>query len=410
MKVVIFGYGKTGRSIAKWLLQKKYIVTVIDQKKILSANFSYVAEKDPFDFSQQDLMILSPGIPLDHPKVKEAQLAGIKILGEMEFVLHQIPNRIIAITGTNGKTSVTSWIAQTLNFYGICAEAMGNIGVPISELLIHPEPEKVIVLEISSFQLQTLKYKSFSLGIILNISEDHLDHHQSFQEYVSAKMHLDQCMKPEAKLFVSEKIQKHYAQKFTHPIQSYETISFQKKYREVWKKQGLSLQNLQAVYAILKEFYLTKKDFFCASKKFKKPPHRMELILQKNQICFYNDSKATNVAAVVHAVHQLKGSIILIAGGKDKKGSYEPWKNAFKNKVKKVLLMGEAKERIFQVLFPDYDVEKVSTLNQAVDIAWKMAKPNDIILFSPGCSSFGQFENYKHRGQSFKKIVSKVAK
>ncbi|MBP9841289.1 MAG: UDP-N-acetylmuramoyl-L-alanine--D-glutamate ligase [Simkaniaceae bacterium] len=305
-----------------------------------------------------DIVVISPGYPLTHPVAVEGRRLGAEIIGEMELGMRYVQNRCLAITGTNGKTTATMLTAHVLNATGTKAKAVGNIGIPLCSYLLDPDPEEVLVVEVSSFQIETMKTPVFAAGGITNITPDHLDRYTSYEEYVATKHRLRHFVKG--------------------PFYEGDDLAF--------RLSGLN-----------------HAEFLEAQKTFVRPPHRMELIKTVDGISFYNDSKGTNVDAVCYAVKGMTQPIILIAGGRDKGASYEIWNPLFENKVKRVFAIGEAAEKIRREL--KVEVELVGTLERAFEKSLEYAKEGDAILLSPGCSSFDQFENYIERGNTFKRLV-----
>ena len=305
-----------------------------------------------------DIIVISPGYPLSHPVAVEGRRLGKEIIGEMELGMRYVQNRCLAITGTNGKTTATMLTAHVLNQTGTKARAVGNIGLPLCSYLLDPDPEEVLVVEVSSFQIETMKTPIFAAGGITNITPDHLDRYDSYDEYAAMKYRLRHFVKG--------------------PFYQGDDLAFH--------LSGLS-----------------REAFVQASLDFIRPPHRIEHIKTVDGISFYNDSKGTNVDAVCYAVKALSQPLILIVGGRDKGASYDIWNPLFENKVKRVLAIGEAAEKIQREL--KMEVELVGTLEKALEKSIAYATPGDAVLLSPGCSSFDQFENYIERGNTFKRLV-----
>jgi UDP-N-acetylmuramoylalanine--D-glutamate ligase len=305
-----------------------------------------------------DIVVISPGYPLSHPVAVEGRCQGAEIIGEMELGMRYVQNRCLAITGTNGKTTATMLTTHVLNETGTKARAVGNIGIPLCAYLMNPDPEEVLVVEVSSFQIETMKTPIFAAGGITNITPDHLDRYASYEEYIAVKHRLRHFVKG--------------------PFYEGDDLAF--------RLSGLS-----------------QGDFVEASKNFVRPPHRIEYIKTVDGISFYNDSKGTNVDAVCYAIKALSQPIILIAGGRDKGASYDVWNPLFENKVKRVLAIGEAALKIKEEL--NIEVELVGTLERALEKSLEYARAGDAVLLSPGCSSYDQFEKYIERGNTFKRLV-----
>jgi UDP-N-acetylmuramoylalanine--D-glutamate ligase len=404
-KVIILGFGVSGRAASLFLLKRGYEVFVVDRnvKKInkeefLKKNIHFFDEDEKFDFSKFSFLVLSSGIKNSHPIVEEAKKKGLLVLGEMDigFLSLKGVKKCIGITGTNGKTTVVSLIEFVLNENGIKAVSVGNIGKSLCEYVLEEKEGEVLIVEVSSFQLSALNLKVFDMAVILNITLDHLDWHLSFEDYVKSKLNIQNCLKGK-KLFVSKAVFKSFNK------------YLKKDFLKIFDWENFLEQNLLAAFFVVKEFSITFSNFMKCVKKFKKLKYRMEFLTEIREISFYNDSKSTNAYSTIYAVKILKDNVILIAGGADKGLFFEEWKKVFKGKVKSIFLIGSCAKRMEKSLF-GFDVEVVNTLQKAVEGAYKKAGKGDKILLSPGCSSFDQFDDYKHRGNEFKKYVSLIEK
>ena len=363
MKALVLGLGRSGKSAQSFLEKKGYVVVGVDDKS---------APMQIDDLSGFDLFVPSPGIPRTHPLYRRAVETGIPIKGEVQLALEECKVPCIGVTGTNGKTTVVKMIEHCLQG----ARAVGNVGIPLTSC----EQKGIWVVELSSFQLETLDAKVFDVGIVLNIAEDHLDRYVSFREYALAKAHLENCIKETGDLFVHESVDEGL---FSKPFQSF------------------AGDNEMAAQLACAHFGMANFDAFAS---FEKPPHRLEFVAQIDDVAYYNDSKATNVAAVLNALEKIDSNIVLIAGGLDKGLSFEPLCCA-KNKLTHVIAFGQAREKIADALQSLCGVHKVETLQEAVEKAVLYAKKADVVLFSPGCASFDAFKNYEERGEVFKSLV-----
>ncbi len=383
MRYVVFGLGISGRAAASYLLKNGHSCIGVDRKaKLLQQEMTHLQIDDENVLLENvDAMILSPGIPLTHPLVIEALSRKIEVIGEVEFAFRHIQNRCIGITGSNGKTTTTLQIAHVLNCAGIRARAVGNVGVSLTSVIGNVDDDEILVVELSSFQLETLKKRCLDYAVILNITENHLDRYPSMQEYAKSKLHIQHCLKESGTLFVSEQVARNY---------SFET--------------NFSIFDL---FPFLSQFGITRSSFDQAMSSFKKPPHRIEWIGEVDGVTFYNDSKSSNVESVMYAVRSLKKPLILIVGGTDKGSNYSPWIDCFKGVVKHLIAYGQAREKIEMEMGESVPFTKVGPFAEAVDIACKMAEKNDTVLLSPGCSSYDQFANFERRGEAFKEKVLK---
>ncbi len=418
--VAVLGFGVSGRAAADFLSRRGARVLVIDRDpdKVQSP-YPVVGENVPLDFSIYRYLVVSPGVPRQHPLYRQAQEAGVAVFGEAELALQSTDQIVLGITGTNGKTTVTELVTHILPD----AMAVGNIGAPLTTEVDRCKT-RVLVAELSSYQIETLQSRKLHAAVILNITPDHLDRYGDMNEYAQAKIDIGKCVKPGGKLFVFEEAYRSYAQLFGDAIQPIcygfnsdlplyfdgshlvykEKLEFllPLEYRKIFRKEG---DNLLAAYALCHEIGVTPEEFLAGLQTFRKPPHRLEFVRNLKDVAYYNDSKGTNIEAVVRAVKAMQGETILIAGGVDKGSAYAPWIKAFAGKVKCICAIGEAKEKIQRELSKMIPVEICESLEEAIDRARSHAVAGDQVLLSPGCSSFEMFRDYAHRGEEFKQIV-----
>ena len=311
-----------------------------------------------------------------------------------------IKQPMIGITGTNGKTTVTSIITHVLNHCRIPAKAVGNIGTPLIDSLTQ-ETDEILVVELSSFQLETLRSKSFSLGVILNITPDHLSRYNSFLDYAKTKLNLQNCIKEGGDLYLSTEIKNRFSS-----LLGANHLEF--AIDPSMQMPRFFASNLAASFAICSHFSISLKKFIEALSFFKPHKHRLEFVRELNQIHFYNDSKATNIDAVRMAVTSLHKNIWLLAGGCSKGTSFACWSWQLKPWVRGIYVFGSCAEQIGFELSPSLPVIPTANMQDAVAKAYCNAGPGDVVLLSPGCSSFDEFQNYEHRGNVFKKIVGEL--
>lgn len=426
MRALVIGYGISGRAAAALLRKQGAEVVAVDSNPPSDVP-DVLIDTTTFPMGEFDSVVLSPGIPPDHPLVIAARKVGTETIGEAELALRFLPGRKLGITGTNGKTTVTLLTAHILQQYGFNARAVGNIGAPLSAQL--DDPADIFVVELSSYQLETMHSPVLDAGVILNITPDHLDRYSSMEAYAAAKYNLRHCIKPGGAFFVHESLQP--------PFDGYETYGFgsnndlyydgehllykeiieyylPKEYREVGSPSyqrttvhaSHDVLNIMASYALCREWLADTDRLDGAIDSFQKPPHRMEHVQIVDGVHYINDSKGTNLDAVMCAVKALPGPVILIAGGVDKGAAYTPWIECFKGRVESIVAIGEAAPKIAEQLGAHMPVTLCPTLESAVNSAKAMAKPGAYVLLSPGCSSFDMFQNYEHRGDTFKKIIN----
>ncbi len=400
MKSLVLGYGVSGKAAAAFLRSQGHEVVVVDKKGGEGILF------DTEDLSLEGFaqVILSPGIPGTHPLIQKAREKKIEVIGEIELGLRHLKNRCFGITGSNGKTTTVTLTTHILNASGKKARSLGNVGESVCSYLLAPDPEEILILELSSFQLETLREKVLDAAIVLNLTPNHLDRHRDMREYAEAKAQIQSCLIPRGEIFVSRDILKEFsplfpkAQDFEKELAWIEKLSYT-------QLEMPSKQSVQAAYLLCKRCGVTDAEFLHALSTYKKPPHRIEWVAEIDGVSYYNDSKSSNIHSVMHAVGRMKGEIVLIIGGMHKGSSYKPWIIPFQGKVRQIIAYGKAAPIMEVELAPHFPFMGVDRFADAVKLAKQMAKQNEAVLLSPGCSSYDQFENYEQRGDAFKRLV-----
>ena len=385
----------------------------------------------PF-FGDVGLIVVSPGVPMDVRPLAQARRKKIPVLSEVELAFRFLRRPLIAVTGTNGKTTTTTLIGEMLRASGKRVFVGGNIGNPLIDYVGTPQKEEWVVAEISSFQLEGIVTFRPTVGVLLNITEDHLDRYSDFQEYIRAKAKIFQNQGKEdtALLNADDPLTFQFAHRVESQVLLFSTQrpvpvgSFLEKgaifYQEAdgkrtrydlsrLKIQGAhNLENLMAAIAVGHICGCPPEVLQKVIDEFRGLEHRLEWVRDIDGVRFFNDSKGTNVGAVVKSLMSFQGPIILIAGGRDKGGDYSPLQNLIAERVKGMALIGEARERIWSALGGLTETVKWNTLEEAVHWAFSRARSGDVILLSPACSSFDMFENYQERGKRFKAIVNEL--
>jgi UDP-N-acetylmuramoylalanine--D-glutamate ligase len=439
-KVLVVGLARTGVAAVRFLAGRGARVKVSDAKPAgelgaalealggLPVEWELGGHTLP-TFLKADLIVVSPGVPMDVEPLAKARAEGIPVMSEVELASRFLRRPLIAITGTNGKTTTTTLIGEMLRASGKSAFVGGNIGNPLIEYVGTPQKEEWVVAEISSFQLEgTLKFRP-KISALLNITEDHLDRYPNFQEYIRAKGMIFQNQDREdwAVLNADDPLTFQFAHRVECqvilfsaqrpvPVGSFLEkggISFQgadgKKTRfslERLKIRGAhNLENLMAAITACMICGCAPEALQGVIDEFPGLEHRLEWVRDMDGVTFFNDSKGTNVGAVVKSLVSFQRPILLIAGGRDKGGDYGPLKRLIAERVKGMALIGEAKEGMDGALGGLTETVKVDTLEDAVHWAFSKAVPGDVVLLSPACSSFDMFENYQERGKRFKSIV-----
>jgi UDP-N-acetylmuramoylalanine--D-glutamate ligase len=407
--ILILGFGKSGRAVADFC-QKQSIPTAIfdDAQK----------KPPPKNFPPSSWAVVSPGIKPTHPLLSKLRSQNIPIISEIELGLRfakEISPNLIAITGTNGKTTVTEYVTKILNDANISAKSVGNIGTPFIEALsLEPWPEW-FVLELSSFQLENTFTPLFSAAAWLNITPDHLDWHPSWEDYFQAKQKICSLLKPSAPCFCHESIPINEKGIFTYGTGENCSVRLRNRILyfegEAQGKIPLDItaqhdkENYLAAWALARTVGIKTSSINKSFETFTKPDHRIQFVVEKNGIQYWDDSKATNVGATMAALEAVPGPIALIAGGMHKGGSYTPWER-FRDKIVAIIAIGEAKEQISHDLKSSINVLFANSLQEAVKKASSLS-PHSILL-SPGCSSFDMFENYRERGKVFQNCVNSL--
>jgi len=385
-------------------------------------------------FRRQDLIVVSPGVPLDTPEVKQVVAFGLTVIGELELASRYLLGDIVAITGSNGKTTTTTLVGKILSDAGLPTQVGGNIGLPVIDLVAKSTPETVNVLEVSSFQLETIEEFHPRIAVILNITPDHLDRHGSFEKYVAAKERIFERQGPGDALVLNgdDRVTQMSAARAKSEVfwfsgtKAVRRGAFVRDGVIVWveKEGGVTepimpvsevhlkgAHNIENVLAAVCSARLAKvsaESIRASVATFTAVEHRLELVRKLNGVEFYNDSKATNVDATMKAVSSFSKGIHLILGGKDKDSDYGTMAELLKERVKAVYTIGSAAEKIERQLHGVVKMVAAGTMQTAVTEAAKAAAAGDVVLLSPACSSFDQFENYEHRGRVFRQLVDEL--
>lgn len=443
-KVTVVGLGITGIRTLEFLKRMGSRITVVDMKskdKISSEaenalNFAercYLGENPEDAYADADLIIISPGVPYDMEILEKQRNRGIPVLGEIEFAYRYIDKPIIAITGTNGKTTTTSMIGYFLCLSGIKAFIGGNIGRPLIEFLNNGW--EIAVVEVSSFQLESIYKFRPKIAVLLNITEDHIDRHKSFENYIRLKSRIFENQKEDdfavinfddenvkrvsdavrSQIIYFTKDTRHLGEKMVvfngRSIMSSIEGSPHEYSLEKFQLKGVhNIENLMAVIATSEIMGLKRDEIQLGIETFKAVPHRIEFVEEIKGVKFYNDSKGTNVNSVLKAIESFNEKIILIAGGRDKGGDFSILKDKVREKVKALVLIGEARYKIRDALHEVATAEFAETMDEAVKRAFMIAEPGDVVLLSPGCASFDMFSNYEERGDVFKNSVKNLLK
>jgi len=438
-RVLVVGLGKSGVASALFLKAHGARVTVSDTKTgdelhseipvLLDHGITVeTGGHGERTFRGQDLIVVSPGIPLDAPALVQARALGGSVIGEIELAAQFLRGPIVAITGSNGKTTTTTLTGEIMTAGGFPALVGGNIGTPAIALAERATPESVIVLEVSSFQLETIHSFRPKVAVILNVTPDHLDRHRTFEAYVDAKARILEnqqstdsavlnaddptcvAMAARTKARVFWFSRRKEVQQGAWVLDGNILFRDGAEQREIMLVSEIPLKgahNLENVLAAVCAGALmacAPEKIRQAVREFKAVEHRLEYVATIRGVDYYNDSKATNVDATIKAMESFPANIHLILGGKDKGSDYTLLNDLLRQRGKRVYTIGAAAAKI-ESQIKGVEIVHADTLENALRKANAVAEPGDVVLLAPACASFDQFKNYEQRGQVFKEIV-----
>lgn len=461
-RVLVVGLGKSGIASATFLQARGARVTVSDTKseaqlrqeipllldKGITVETGHHGERT---FRDQDMIVVSPGIPYDQPQIEQARKQGIRVIGEIELAAQFVPGHVVAITGSNGKTTTTSLCGDIIKAGGKKTLVGGNIGTPAISFAEEADENTWCVLEISSFQLETIETLRPEIAAILNITPDHLDRHGSFEKYAAAKERIFENQRPtdfavlnadnEPCVEIGKRVKSqvlwfsrlHEVERgaFVHDGKIIfrlgassadesvnhlaEVVGDDKRLeREIMSvadmllKGAHNVENVLAAVCVGVAAGVAPEQIRKAVSQFKAVEHRLEYTATVNGVEYYNDSKATNVDATIKALESFQKGVHLILGGKDKGSPYTVLNDLLHQRVKTVYTIGAAAAKI-EAEVKGVPVIHAETLENAVKLASQSAVKGDIVLLAPACASFDQFQSYEHRGRVFKDLVRSMA-
>jgi len=442
-RVLVVGLGKSGVASALFLKDRGARVTVSDTKSpdqlreeipvLLDHGITVeTGGHGERTFRGQDLIVVSPGVPVDAPPLVQARASGEPVIGEIELAAQNLTGPIVAITGSNGKTTTTTLAGEILAAGGLPVAVGGNIGTPAISLVATATQETIFVLEISSFQLETIQTFRPKVAVVLNITPDHLDRHRTFQTYVDAKARIFENQQPDDFAVLNEDDptcrtlrDRTRAQVFwfsrKHEVQQgafvrngkilFRDATGQREIMlvsEIPLKGAHNLENVLAGVCAGGLMGCEPAKIRDAIKNFKAVEHRLEYVATIKGVEYFNDSKATNVDATIKALESFPKNIHLILGGKDKGSDYTVLNDLLRERVKRVYTIGAAAEKIESHIKGAAEIVHAETLENAIRRAAAVAQPGDIVLLAPACASFDQFQSYNHRGRVFKEIVQAI--
>jgi len=441
-KVLVVGLGKSGLAAALFLRRRGAQVTVSDIRsaEALANDIPSLLEEGInveagghglLTFRRQDLIVVSPGVPLDTPELAQVRSFGLPVIGELELAARFLKGKALAITGSNGKTTTTSLVGEILKAAGLPTLVGGNIGVPVVALIEESTDETWSVLEVSSFQLETTEQFHPAIAVILNITPDHLDRHGTFENYSLAKERIFAAQEPEDFLVLNADNVRAAASASRSRAAVYWFSLENRVHQGAWVEGGQimyraskdaqpetimpltgiplkgehNVENVLAAVCASRLAGASPEIIRHAVETFRAVEHRLEYVATVNGVEFYNDSKATNVDATAKAIAAFPGGIHLILGGKDKNSDYTQLADLLRSRVRAVYTIGAAAAKIESHLRGVVSIHSCETLERAVTTAAAAAHPGEVVLLAPACSSFDQFESYEHRGRTFKELV-----
>ena len=434
---VVVGLGATGFSVARYLFGRGMQVTVVDAQlnpplamqlaKIAPGINIRTGGGDINNLRSADVLIISPGVSLDHPTVRKAQDIGIEIVGDIELFARAVAAPVIGITGSNGKSTVTQWLAVLLRVAGHKVLVGGNIGPPALDLLADELPE-CYVLELSSFQLESTQSLCLRAGAILNVTPDHLDRYVDLSAYQAAKWRIAKGSQTlvinRQDPFLVQQAANYSGALVTFGLDAPSgpnDLGIIRAHGDDWLTRGderlisvteisligrHNLANALAAMALALEFTRLTPQALCSGlRAFDGLPHRCEVVGDWRGIRWINDSKGTNVGATIAALEGLDRPVVLIAGGQAKTSDFSGLSLALSERATHLVVFGQDAKHIARSVDASIGVTQVEQLAQAIDVAAGAAHRGDVILFSPACASYDQFDNFEHRGDVFRQLV-----
>jgi UDP-N-acetylmuramoylalanine--D-glutamate ligase len=433
--VLVIGLKRSGQAAAELLQAKGARVRMmaqgeptIDEQSFLASHNLPFAKQSVENLGEPELIVISPAVPRDASILTEARMRGVPVIGEVELAGYYLKGPVIGITGSNGKTTTTALTGHILRQGGVECLVGGNIGTAVASLVAQSAENRWNVLELSSFQLETIYRFRATITACLNVTPDHLDRHHTFAAYANAKARLfeTQVLGDSSVLNYEDPTCREFARRTKaevfwfssrRPVPCGISLARQELVlngKPFMRRSQIRLRgvhNLENVMAAAMMGVLAGVPLSTigeAVHSFPGVEHRLEFVRSLNSVDYYNDSKATNVDATLKAIDAFPGHLWIILGGKDKGSDYRPLRAPLRDKAKGVLLIGAAADRIEEDVKGAVPVVRLGTLNKAVEYGRRHAEPGDVVLLAPACASFDQFQNFEHRGSVFKQLVQEL--
>jgi UDP-N-acetylmuramoylalanine--D-glutamate ligase len=446
--VLVVGAARSGLAAARFLLDRGARVIVTDNRNLNALKDTIASLCDRTDspgeltlelgghrndsFANADFVVVSPGVPLTLSHFDASRKAGVPILAEIELAFRHLQGKIIGITGSNGKTTTTTLVSDLLTGSGLKGYAAGNIGTPLISLAENSTPEDFYAVELSSFQLESIREFRPFIGSILNLTPDHMDRYAGFKDYIAAKRRIfmnqlktDFAVLNAGDIRTAEMARDLQAEPVMFSrLQMLDHGAFVRKDRVIFRdnrgekdlfpvsaialKGAHNLENVLAACAMAILAGAAPESLEESIRKFKGVEHRIEWVSEIDGVQYFNDSKATNVDATIKSIEAFPGNIHLILGGRDKAGDFTVLRSLVQERVKHLVLIGEAAGKIREALAGTVAMSDAQSMGEAVSLCRDGATPGDTVLLAPACASFDMFQNYEHRGRVFKEAVLKI--
>jgi len=431
-ETLVVGLGKSGVASVELLLKHGARVRTTDRRPEAAEAARHLGVEfrlqTPEVFEGAELIVISPGVPADLAPLEAARARGATVIGEVELAAPFLKGEVIGITGSNGKTTVTALTGHILKESGVPVQVGGNIGAPVAGMVDSSREGQWNVLELSSFQLETIRTFRAHIGVALNVTPDHLDRHHTFENYAAAKARLFETQRADdfAVLNADDAVASAYARSGPAAVRWFSLARAARP--GAWLENGRlflegeelmpasdlpirgrhNIENALAAAVAANLAGAAPAAIAAAMRTFRAVEHRLEFVRRVNGVDFYNDSKATNVDATLKALESFEGGLWVILGGKDKGSDYTVMRDPLRRKAHAGLLIGAAAAKIRSHLGGALPLVDCGTLDEAVRHAWAHARPGDTVLLAPACASFDQFESYEHRGRVFKDLVGRL--
>jgi UDP-N-acetylmuramoylalanine--D-glutamate ligase len=419
MNVLVVGLEKTGLASVEFLVGQGHSVTATDTRALADMPMAAAllgrfkvpfARQSEAPFTTSDLIVTSPGVPDDIEPLDDARRSGVTVIGDVELATPYLKGNTIGITGSNGKTTTTALLGHIFQSAGVPAQVGGNIGTPVISMAGTSRADQWNILELSSFQLETIRTFRAHIAVALNVTQNHLDRHHTFESYAAAKGNLFRTQRNSdyAVLNSEDPTCRSYAKLTPATVVWFSAENHLMPTSEIPIRGRHNVENTMAAAAVARIVGIDDAAIAAAVKTFKAVEHRLEFVRTVHGVDYYNDSKATSVDATLKAIDGFDGNLWIILGGKDKGSDYTMLREPLHTKAHAALLIGAAAPLIRPALEGALPLIDSDTLENAVKYAASKAEQGDTVLLAPACASYDQFQSYEHRGRVFKELVGQL--